>query len=272
MNFNNKIKEIELALNYSKKYIISNSNFNIKPIISISFIYLTTIVFNSSLYWFNSILLESLYWFILGILSTIGLGFGFHTGIFFLFPYLTNTYDNQLIINPEYALYYTFLKCLFNIILWGVGSAIGELPPYILAYKEQELELENKDIKKSIQKYINWIKKYIDITNKKTRFIIILFMASWPNITFDMCGVICGYNKLSVTEFLLPTIIGKGLIKGPIQSLVVLYLYKNGENYNLLNISPGYFTILFNGCFILLIGYFLNKLIIRLSIMETKKE
>ena len=27
-------------------------------------------------------------------------------------------------------------------------------------------------------------------------------MASWPNITFDMCGVICGYNKLSLKESL----------------------------------------------------------------------
>ena len=34
-----------------------------------------------------------LYWFGLGVLSTIGLGFGFHTGIFFLFPYIINYYE-----------------------------------------------------------------------------------------------------------------------------------------------------------------------------------
>ena len=64
-------------------------------------------------------------------------------------------------------------------------------------------------------------------------------LASWTNITFDMCGLVCGYYDLSIYEFLMPTIIiGKGLIKAPLQSLVMLYLYENESEYNISNYSP----------------------------------
>ena len=63
-------------------------------------------------------------------------------------------------------------------------------------------------------------------------------LASWPNITFDMCGLVCGYYDLSIYEFLTPTIIGKGLIKAPLQSLVMLHLYENESEYNISSYSP----------------------------------
>ena len=254
----NKIKEIQLASKYIQNYLLTLNKNYFKSISSLLLIYLTSIYFNLILYNFNSFLLTSLYWFGLGILSTIGLGFGFHTGVFFLFPYITYTYDNELINNSQYPIYYTLVKCLFNIILWGIGSAIGELPPYIISYNSDEKLLDNN-------KYINFIKKYIDITNKRIQFLLILIMSSWPNITFDMCGMVCGYNKLSLKEFIIPTILGKGFIKAPIQSITILYLYKNGQNYNIFKLTPSYLSIIFNGCFILLLIYLINKVIIKLS-------
>jgi hypothetical protein len=48
-----------------------------------------------------------------------------------------------------------------------------------------------------------------------------MLLASWPNATFDMCGMACGFYRVSITVFLGATIIGKAFIKAPIQ----LYLF-----------------------------------------------
>ena len=36
-------------------------------------------------------------------------------------------------------------------------------------------------------------------------------MASWPNATFDMCGMACGFYKVPLWIFLTATIIGKAV-------------------------------------------------------------
>jgi membrane protein YqaA with SNARE-associated domain len=210
-----------------------------------------------------------LYWLGLGILSTIGLGFGFHTGIFFLFPYIISTYD----ITENPTIFNTILKCLPIIIIWGVGSALGELPPYLLAkkYDKEEITLnfiKNKKILRLSETIKNKIQEKIDFTNKNVIFTSILLMASWPNLTFDMCGLLCGYYDIELGEFLVPTVIGKGFIKAPLQSLVVLYFYTNDSNYNISSYSPFSLNIVFNICFIGLIGICLNKTIVKLAKIE----
>ena len=168
-----------------------------------------------------------------------------------MFPHVIHTYST--IPNSNYLT--TLLICLPEIILWGMGSAIGELPPYLIT--------KNSD---TIIEYPNIIKKYIhfiNFKNKKCVFFTLLLMSSWPNITFDMCGMLCGYNNIEIKEFLIPTIIGKSLIKAPIQSLVVIYLYIHGESYNFIKVNN--FTVLFNIMFIAFIIYFINKLVITLS-------
>ena len=267
----NKIKEIKLASNYINRLYNQFIYNNINIYANIFFTYLILNTFIPELYNLNVNLLNIIYWLGLGILSTIGLGFGFHTGIFFLFPYIINYYET----NPNLNIYYTLLYCLPQIILWGIGSAIGELPPYLLSYNCNDTNLEivkNKKLRILFTNIYNKIKDHIDFSNKRNIFLSILLMASWPNMTFDMCGMICGYYKLTINEFLTPTIIGKGLIKAPIQSLVVLYFYTTDSEYSLSDYVPVNLNILFNICFVGLLGYFINQSIIKLARFEVNHQ
>jgi vacuole membrane protein 1 len=264
-----KINEIKYSYNYLERlfnhYIYTNWNLYI----SIATTYFIFVCLNTELYYVNQAILTMLYWLGLGILSTIGLGFGFHTGIFFLFPYIISTYD----IADHPTIFNTILKCLPIIIIWGVGSALGELPPYLLAkkYDKEEITLnfiKNKKILRLTETIKNKVQAKIDFTNKNVIFTSILLMSSWPNLTFDMCGLLCGYYDIELGEFLLPTVIGKGFIKAPLQSLVVLYFYTNDSNYNISSYSPVSLNIVFNVCFIGLIGIGLNKTIVKLASLE----
>ena len=264
-----KINEIKYSYNYLERlfnhYIYTNCNLYI----SIATTYFIFVYLNTELYYVNQAIITMLYWLGLGILSTIGLGFGFHTGIFFLFPYIISTYDET----ENATIFNTILKCLPIIIIWGVGGALGELPPYLLAkkYDKEEITLnfiKNKKILRLSETIKNKVQAKIDFTNKNVIFTSILLMASWPNLTFDMCGLLCGYYDIELGEFLLPTVIGKGFIKAPLQSLVVLYFYTNDSNYNISSYSPFSLNIVFNGCFIGLIGICLNKTIVKLASLE----
>ena len=117
-------------------------------------------------YW----ILNNLYWLVLGILSSIGLGTGLQTGVLFVLPYIILTYnqnkdfllltlnDNETFFNQSnvtnftsnfvndtylytlsdtdiYGLIYkTYFACLRVVLVWGVGTALGEAPPYFIAY------------------------------------------------------------------------------------------------------------------------------------------
>jgi len=267
--FQTKLKEIKYASKYLERIFNHYIYSNIKMYLSVLVTYFIFVSFCTELYYINNIFLTIIYWLSLGILSTIGLGFGFHTGIFFLFPYIINTYD----LAEQSTIFSTILSCLPIIIIWGIGSALGELPPYLLAkkYDKSEISLDFISNKKLLSLYNNIkskITEKVDFTNKKIIFSSILLMSSWPNLTFDMCGLICGYYDLELKEFLIPTVIGKGLIKAPLQSVVVLYFYSNDSEYNISNYSPVSFNILFNCFFITMIGVCINKTIIKLARME----
>jgi len=193
-----------------------------------------------------------LYWLGLGILSSIGLGTGLQTGVLFVFPeiiyrfnqnknlYLidhgkiiirnANVTNMDLLSDEIYSLMYqTYFECIWFVLIWGIGTAIGELPPYLLA-----LTVDMKD-KKATGKLFDMlgdnrdrVKQYIDNTVyylKHYSFLTILALSAWPNALFDMCGVASGLVNLPMLEFLVPTIIGKAFIKNPIQLAVVLYSY-----------------------------------------------
>ena len=51
-------------------------------------------------------------------------------------------------------------------------------------------------------------------------------------MTFDMCGILCGYMQLPLEEFIIPTMIGKTLIKMPIQTITVVKLMEKGYEYD----------------------------------------
>jgi hypothetical protein len=115
------------------------------------------------------------WWLILGILSSIGLGSGLHSGVLFLFPNIFKvclavescghtSFDvrddvwlrgNMLHCEPlslaaqdsnlesavaesfssQHVTYLDlFSKVIYTGMIWGAGTAIGEIPPYLFAY------------------------------------------------------------------------------------------------------------------------------------------
>ena len=190
-------------------------------------------------------------WISLGIISSIGLGSGLNTGLLFLFPLITQAtltatrcghtdFDlsgrNALICNknldPNISVssIMVFFKVLPITILWGAGCAIGEVPPFYIA---QNLKKTGKKIEHYLNnnsRILKWINDSIIKLLKKHDFTTILFLASWPNMFFDMCGMAAGYYGITLKTFLSATMIGKALIKSPMQILFII-LVVNKSNW-----------------------------------------
>jgi len=193
----------------------------------------------------------SLYWLGLGVLSSIGLGAGLNTGLLFLFPFVSEICINSIKCghtnfdiygdnkftceheNSDPNIFFIFLKTIHAVIFWGIGTALGEVPPFYFARKAK---LSNSNFKLDYLDTINqnktleWAnKKMIDFI-KKHGFYTILFFASWPNMMFDACGIACGFCLISFKEFISATIIGKAFIKSPTQAFLLIYMIK--ETFN----------------------------------------
>lgn len=81
-----------------------------------------------------------------------------------------------------------YLTICLEGMLWGFGTAIGELPPYFVSLAA------SKANKKSIKSdKMNKIKRIIFEYVQKNSFLTILALASIPNPLFDLAGIICGH-------------------------------------------------------------------------------
>jgi len=195
------------------------------------------------------------YWLLLGIISSIGFGTGLHTGTLFLFP--------ATIANRE---------CIFSNLVraavWGSGTAIGEIPPYLAA---QKIRLLNKKGEKQneltstsnlFSEYSKWgivmVKEWIE----RYGFWAILVNASYPNMFFDILGLVCGYYGYGFWDFFCPTLLGKALVKAPIQVSVINYLaYTNSKYLDSMTIWTNDESGLATVFHILVAYYFLRMLI-----------
>lgn len=146
-------------------------------------------------------------WFFAGILSSIGLGTGIHTGILFLTPWVIRVATESSTITSAW---FTVLPAVVS---HGVGGAFGELPPYYLA---------NQIISRTDNSYIKRSHVIMVDTLKKHGAIIIFLFAIWPNAFFDMCGLAAGASNIPVGVFLASTIAGKALVKSPLIALTVI--------------------------------------------------
>ena len=206
------------------------------------------------------------WWMGLGILSSVGLGTGMHSGLLFLFPHIffvvstaekcnnlnfdarTNMWAHVMkpgdtfqcaSMSPasDYAKNVTLigllLKSALACLLWGAGTAIGELPPYATSYaarlagKEDE-EFEEILAESSDQAGANVVarmKKWmLDIVNKYGFWGVVL-LSAWPNAMFDLCGICCGHALMPFATFFTAVFVGKALIKVNGQLLVFTLLF-----------------------------------------------
>ncbi|XP_063541316.1 vacuole membrane protein 1 [Cydia strobilella] len=184
------------------------------------------------------------WWVILGVCSSVGLGTGLHTFLLYLGPHIARVtlaayecgglnfpeppYPNDIICpaeidpNNTVSIWNIMAKVRVESMMWGIGTALGELPPYFMARAARlsggsvaELNIDDESAmsraKKTVQKLVEQI-----------GFIGILACASIPNPLFDLAGLTCGHFLVPFWTFFGATVLGKAVIKMHIQKMFVI--------------------------------------------------
>eukprot|EP00878_Enallax_costatus_P006050 GHUV01006346.1.p1 GENE.GHUV01006346.1~~GHUV01006346.1.p1 ORF type:complete len:425 (+),score=83.33 GHUV01006346.1:975-2249(+) len=216
---------------------------------------------------FEEWFLYSTWWIGLGVLSSIGLGTGMHSGLLFLFPHMLKVclaaetcghvdfnirgdvwYSSEPFhcgdVPPGHVTYWQiFCKVVVTAMLWGAGTAMGEIPPYFLSYKAASAGRRNEmyeGLQEALQSSTGkrpsivtrivaamqaWMMRII----QQHGFFGILVLASWPNAAFDLCGICCGAFLMPFWEFFGATLIGKGVFKVSGQALFFVALFRQAS-------------------------------------------
>ncbi|KAG7210301.1 hypothetical protein KM043_011843 [Ampulex compressa] len=205
-----------------------------------------------------------LYWVGLGVLSSVGLGTGLHTFVLYLGPHIASVtmaayecgalnfpeppYPDQIICpttaDPTWTagILNIMRKVRVEAMLWGAGTALGELPPYFMARaartsrkRSKEDEYDQEDLKEleALEALENGqdvplvtrIKLAMKHFVQKAGFWGILACASIPNPLFDLAGLTCGHYLIPFWTFFGATLIGKAVVKMHIQQLAVIIAF-----------------------------------------------
>eukprot|EP00752_Nemacystus_decipiens_P001615 g1573.t1 len=126
---------------------------------------------------------------------------------------------------PPVSFFATFMKVYPACLLWGIGTAIGEIPPYALSYaaaeageeedEEEELwELEHRDPKRlGTFDLVTRTKMWMIGLLKRKGFMGVFLLASVPNMAFDLCGMCCGHFMMPFSTFFSAVLLGKAGVK-----------------------------------------------------------
>ncbi|XP_069680032.1 vacuole membrane protein 1 isoform X3 [Periplaneta americana] len=202
-----------------------------------------------------------LYWLGLGVLSSVGLGTGLHTFLLYLGPHIATVtlaayecgslnfpeppYPDEIIcadtIDPQWeaSIWNIMSKVRVEAMMWGAGTALGELPPYFMARAsrlsgydpddENDLkdfeELQRKKNNPESMTNLDRAKLFIERLVEKVGFFGILACASIPNPLFDLAGITCGHFLVPFWTFFGATLIGKAVIKMLIQKMFVIIAF-----------------------------------------------
>ncbi|KAL0348839.1 UNVERIFIED_CONTAM: Vacuole membrane protein KMS1, partial [Sesamum angustifolium] len=241
----------------------------------------------------------ALWWVALGVASSIGLGSGLHTFVLYLGPHIalftikaiqcgradikTAPYDTiQLKRGPSWLkkdcadfgpplfqsshgervpLSSILPQVQLEAILWGIGTALGELPPYFISRAARlsggtvdTMELDaSSDNGGFISARLNQIKRWFLLHAQYLNFFTILVLASVPNPLFDLAGIMCGQFGIPFWKFFLATAIGKAIIKTHIQTVFIICVCNNqlldwmeNELLWVMGFAPGFNSILSN--------------------------
>ncbi|RZF39450.1 hypothetical protein LSTR_LSTR000971 [Laodelphax striatellus] len=202
-----------------------------------------------------------LYWVGLGVLSSIGLGTGLHTFVLYLGPHIAQVtlaayecgnlnfpeppYPDEILCptvdDPRWvtSLLNIMRKVQLEAVMWGAGTALGELPPYFMARAarlsgkedEEDEELEElkriKKTKKGALTLSDRAKLAVQQLVEKVGFFGILACASVPNPLFDLAGITCGHFLVPFWTFFGAVLIGKAVIKMTLQVFFVIVTFND---------------------------------------------
>ncbi|CAI9762160.1 unnamed protein product [Fraxinus pennsylvanica] len=187
------------------------------------------------------------WWVALGAASSIGLEFG---------PPLSS-HGTQIPLSS------ILRQVQLEAILWDLGTALGELPPYFISRAAkisggkvnaiEEIDAsptkDNGFMRARLVQIKHWFLSHAQYLN----FFTILVLASVPNPLFDLAGIMCGQFGIPFWEFFLATVIGKALIKSHIQTVFIISMCNNqlldwieNELIRMLSFLPGFDSILPN--------------------------
>eukprot|EP00123_Amoebidium_parasiticum_P015743 comp23128_c0_seq1/m.37288 comp23128_c0_seq1/g.37288 ORF comp23128_c0_seq1/g.37288 comp23128_c0_seq1/m.37288 type:complete len:421 (-) comp23128_c0_seq1:433-1695(-) len=195
------------------------------------------------------------WWVGLGILSSVGLGTGMHSGLLFLFPHIfkvasaaaeckSTRFDTRLDVwfepdpfecpasGPDNTNHFRqiFFKVFPACFLWGMGTALGEIPPYAVSRAARiagEVDEEYEEMTQAVSKWnmVNRMKIWMIQFLQNHGFWGVLLMSAWPNMAFDLCGICCGHFLMPFWTFFGATLIGKAVIKVNMQAVFFITLF-----------------------------------------------
>ncbi|TYH82313.1 hypothetical protein ES332_D02G051600v1 [Gossypium tomentosum] len=216
-----------------------------------------------------------LWWIALGVASSIGLGSGLHTFVLYLGPHIalftikamqcgridlkSAPYDTiQLKRVPSWLdkpcrefgpplfssshgsrvpISSILPQVQIEAILWGLGTALGELPPYFISRAAsvsgrkieamEELDHSSSEDNGFIATHLKQIELWLLSHSQHMNFFTILLLASIPNPLFDLAGIMCGQFGIPFWKFFLATLIGKAIIKTHIQTVFIISVCNN---------------------------------------------
>ncbi|KAL6785364.1 hypothetical protein ACKKBG_A03535 [Auxenochlorella protothecoides x Auxenochlorella symbiontica] len=218
----------------------------------------------------------AVWWVGLGVLSSIGLGTGMHSGLLFLFPHILkvclaaeqcghlrfdargDTWSSSEGFHcgahppGPVGFWDVFWKVIGTCVLWGCGTALGEIPPYAISYHAARLGERSAEVEAMlggagvgpgapatavadpakardplaalVAAMKNWMLRFI----QRHGFWGILALAAYPNAAFDLCGITCGHFLMPFWEFFGATLLGKGVIKVAGQTAFFVALFREG--------------------------------------------
>ncbi|KAJ3170839.1 hypothetical protein HK101_011321 [Irineochytrium annulatum] len=197
------------------------------------------------------------WWVLLGIASSIGLGTGLHTFVLFLGPHIaqvtltaykcgTLNFEDRgpfrytcpttppTIPGEIVSIFTIYAKIRLESFFWGLGTSIGELPPYFVARAAAAAGKDDVDFN-SIERILEkdptdrtiMERGQVAIFNvvQKFGFYGIVLCASIPNPLFDLAGIICGHFGVPFMTFWGATFVGKALVKNNIQAFAIVVLF-----------------------------------------------
>eukprot|EP00937_MAST-01D_sp_MAST-1D-sp2_P002021 g2021.t1 len=195
----------------------------------------------------------SVFWIGLGVMSSVGLGTGLHSGLLFVFPHTFAVvkaaeacghvnfptyefgkveYNCVDVANPPAVPFWEIYAALAPVyFLWGTGTAMGEIPPYALSKMAAEAGAHNAEFADVIEArsrfdVFNRLKDWMVDFLQRHGFAGVLLMAAWPNMAFDLCGIACGHFRMPFWTFFGATWLGKAVFKatcGQLMGFVTLF-------------------------------------------------
>ncbi|XP_072934353.1 vacuole membrane protein 1 isoform X2 [Epargyreus clarus] len=187
------------------------------------------------------------WWVVLGVCSSVGLGTGLHTFLLYLGPHIARVtlaayecgalnfpsppYPNDIIcpteLDPQSAvsIWNIMAKVRIESMMWGMGTALGELPPYFMARAARLSGGGVAELAQNDDSRTGRAKVMVQKLVQRVGFAGILACASIPNPLFDLAGLTCGHFLVPFWTFFGATLLGKAVIKMHIQKMFVIIAF-----------------------------------------------